>query len=82
MHCNFDPYTVECVDAAIKKTSWQGLQERLRQPNYRWTVTHGDSHPGNFVWDTQTKSLVLVDFEFVGLKNPMADVATFIAFRV
>ena len=78
MHCKFDPYTVKCVDAAFKKSSWKDFQERIRQPNFRWTVAHGDAHPGNFVWDAQAKGLVLVDFEMIGPRNPMVDVATFI----
>ena len=81
MHCKFDPYTIEFVDAAFQKTNWEGLKERISQPNYRWTVIHGDAHAGNFVWDTKTKSLVIVDFETVGLGNPMTDITTFLLLR-
>jgi thiamine kinase-like enzyme len=46
-----------------------------------WTVTHNDSHPGNFIWNPKTKGLIMCDFEIVGPGNPAIDVACFLAFR-
>lgn len=81
MQCKYDDHVNACVGAAYEKATWENFQSHIRRPEFRWTVTHSDAHPGNLVWDPNTKSIVMVDMELVGISNPMGDVATFLTVR-
>merc|ERR1740121_3361786 len=78
---SWDPLVVECLDAAVGKTSWEAYQAELKTRPF--TLTHGDFHPANLMVRPAAAppdaadgtaagtagghALVLLDWEMVGL---------------
>jgi hypothetical protein len=76
-----DPFVWSCVKACFDKCTWENLQAKYNNPSYRWTWTHNDCHPGNFVWNPHTKNVVMIDMELVGIGQGALDLCNFLVFR-
>jgi len=63
----FDPLVKACMNASFEKASWENLQRKYASDNYQWTFVHNDSHPGNFMWNPNTKSVLMIDMELMGI---------------
>lgn len=85
------PRLVAIMDASYAATSWEALQKRLNDPSIPVTLTHGDFHASNALWQPPTEAgaagkppaskdgddgkLFLVDWAEVGMWEPCTDLA-------
>ena len=70
------PHLVACLNASVKKTSWDAFQLDCKRRSERWTLVQGDCHPGNVLVNKEGKSR-LIDFEMVGLGSGAQDLGQF-----
>lgn len=75
------PLLHEVTEVALAKCDWKSYQEKFTNSNIQWTFTHNDAHPGNFMWDPKTKSILMIDMEFTGIGIGPADLMTFLTIR-
>lgn len=74
---NADLSVMECI-AFIDK--YKSVIDKIRN---RWEklssgLVHGDARPGNFLMDTSTQKLEMIDFELSGTCNPVYDLSSFL----
>jgi len=73
------PALVGIVDRSFAASSWERLQTRLQDSRIPFTLTHGDFHAANALWqpptarDRPTGELFLVDWSEVGIWEPLTD---------
>jgi hypothetical protein len=73
------PALVGIIDRSFAASSWDRLQTRLHDSRIPFTLTHGDFHAANSLWqppaarDTSSGQLFLVDWSEVGIWEPMTD---------
>ena len=81
---NWNTDLIACMDSSFAKISWQVYQEEVsRRP---WTLVHGDFHPGNIMWKSETEGegeeskarSVLLDWEMVGIGSGPQDLAQYL----
>ena len=62
---------ISIIEASLSRVSWPEFKARIKtQP---WTLVHGDFHPANMMLRQNTKELVLLDWEMVGLGSGPQD---------
>ncbi|KAJ1561778.1 hypothetical protein HK096_003352 [Nowakowskiella sp. JEL0078] len=84
---NWNSHLLACMDASFAKVSWADFQKELFSPDYVFTLVHGDYHPANMMWKGEEvdhdgvvvkESLVLLDWEAVGLGSGPQDCAQYV----
>ncbi|KAJ3021797.1 UNVERIFIED_CONTAM: hypothetical protein HDU68_009440 [Siphonaria sp. JEL0065] len=86
----WNPHLVACMDASFAKVSWTDFQSRIQNPLYGYSLVHGDFHPANMMWkggspssinessSSSQDSLILLDWEVVGVGSGPQDCAQFV----
>jgi hypothetical protein len=88
----FDSFFLECMNHSIEQISWEKYQEvDLKQR--KWTLVHGDFHPGNHFWLNPSKqeqeegkdskgSVAFLDWELVGFGSGPQELGQYVISHV
>jgi len=71
----------DCIKHSEEHTTYESTKAIWDQPGAVWTLTHGDFHSKQLMYDPTQKKIIMVDYELCGIGNPMADVATYLIMR-
>lgn len=86
----WNPDVVALLDESMQRINWEAFQDRIQEDP--WTLVHGDYHPANMLWratspkpadnsadaEARASSLVLLDWEVVGLGSGAQDVGQYV----
>jgi len=73
----WDANIIACIEASLLKANWEEQERINNDPEVSFTLTHGDFHAANMVWDYKEKKLVLLDFEMCGIGSGAIDLGQF-----
>ena len=74
----WDQRVIDILDASFSKVSWENFQETLSSEEISWTVIHGDFHPANMMIQKETKKLLVLDWEMIGIGRGAQDLGQFV----
>ena len=72
------PHLKACMDSSLAKVSWEDYQRNRESEDFVFTLVHGDFHPGNMMWRRSDNSLIVLDWEAVGLGSGPQDCAQYV----
>uniref|UniRef100_A0A0G4IAM3 Aminoglycoside phosphotransferase domain-containing protein n=1 Tax=Chromera velia CCMP2878 TaxID=1169474 RepID=A0A0G4IAM3_9ALVE len=68
---------VNLMDQSFEKVTWEAFQQSALVSEGRFTLVHGDFHPGNMIVTRKEKGLALVDWEVVGVGSGPQDLGQY-----
>jgi len=71
----WDEYLVAVVESSFSKISWDASESV--QQRFPFTLVHGDFHPANMMYNPAEDSVVLLDWENVGIGSGPQDLAQY-----
>lgn len=71
----WDNHLVSIVESSFSKISWENSE--CVQKKYPFTLVHGDFHPANMMYCPKEDSVVLLDWENVGIGSGPQDLAQY-----
>jgi hypothetical protein len=71
----WDEYLVSVVESSFSKICWE--EAECVQKKYPFTLVHGDFHPANMMYHPAEDSVVLLDWENVGIGSGPQDLAQY-----
>lgn len=72
----WDDAVLSLMSASFSKISWRDYQTSLL--THPWTLMHGDFHPANLMMREDTREVVILDWEVVGIGRGAQDLGQFV----
>ena len=79
----WDPVVQKMMDNSLAKakTGEEWKKEVIDNKDFQWTMIHGDSHFGNYIYHTEKKCPIMLDMECAGFGNGPCDLAVWMMLR-
>jgi len=72
----WDDAVIDLMNASFSRISWSDYLESLQ--SRPWTLMHGDFHPANMMIRRDTREVVILDWEVVGIGRGAQDLGQFV----
>ena len=74
----WSPKLISIIDKSYENSTWEKVQEQLKDPKIPFTLAHGDFHASNMLYKSLKNEFAWLDWSEIGIWEPMVDIGQII----